>query len=298
MKKIKKTERHSLENIQSTTSTSGVEIEDKEGYIKEQLYFTDIFDDAKFKKFIKAIESAIRTSDAYKSFIAACMDKGLDRCAVLGNVQRSDKVTVEIHHYPFTLYDIVYLCVMRHLKLGHKITSMLITEEVLRDHIYERIICVTPLCKSVHKLVHAGEIFIPYTSVYGDLQGFLDKYGEELTPEMKNLFNKIKEMTEAGITYSDSDILKKINTHEKNVEKDYYEEDDEELSEDEEKYVDDTDEEEEYEDDSESEDEDDSIEEEDDDETEFETDEEEDEEESEDEEEYYEEDDDVDFEDE
>ena len=51
MKKIKKTERHSLENIQSTTSTSGVEIEDKEGYIKEQLYFTDIFDDAKFKKF-------------------------------------------------------------------------------------------------------------------------------------------------------------------------------------------------------------------------------------------------------
>lgn len=209
-KKIKKNERHNFENVESTTSTSGIEIEDKEGYIKEQFYFKEIFDDTKFKKFIKSIESTIRRSEAYKSFIGACHEKGLTKCAILGNVEMSEKVTIEMHHYPFTLYDIVYLCVIKHLKKDDNIITTSIAEEVLEDHIYNKIISVVPLSKTVHKLVHAGLIFISLDSCIGDLNGFLEKYKDELTPEMKESYNKILEMTENGINYSDEDILSLI----------------------------------------------------------------------------------------
>lgn len=223
-KKLRKTEKHTMNNIESTTSTSGIEIEDKEGYMKEQLYFKEIFDDGKFKKFIKNIETTIRRSDAYKSFIGACKEKGLTKCAVLGNIEESDKVTIEMHHYPFTLYDIVYLCVMKHLKNNDDITSMMIAEEVLRDHIYGKIISVVPLCKTVHKLVHDGKIFIPLTSCFGDINGFLTKYMDELTPEMKESYNKILEMTENGVSYSDEDILALVKSYKKKKNKDNEEE--------------------------------------------------------------------------
>lgn len=210
IKKLKKTEKHSMDCIESTTNTSNIEIEDKDGYLKEQFYFKDIFDDSKFKKFIKSIENTIRRSDAYKSFIGSCKEKGLTHCAVLGNVEESDKVTIEMHHYPFTLYDIVYLCVMKHLKHQDNITTFGIADEVLRDHIYDKIITVVPLSKTVHRLVHDGKIFIPLTACFGDINGFLTKYMDELTPEMKESYNKILEMTEDGVAYSDEDILKLV----------------------------------------------------------------------------------------
>lgn len=213
-KSIKKNEKHLLVNIESTTKTSNIEIEDTEGYIKEQLYFDDFFDDKKFNKFLKKVESTVRRSDAYTSFINACFTKGLDHCAILGNVESSKEVTIEMHHYPFTLYDIAYLCTLKHIKNKDKFTSIDIANEILYDHIYNKIICVVPLCKTVHQLAHLGKIFIPLTSITGDINGFLDKYKDELTPDMKESYNKLLEMTESGTPYSDEDILKTVKEYE------------------------------------------------------------------------------------
>lgn len=208
-KKIIKNEIHNIVNIQSKTSTSNIEIENMEGYLKERFYYTDIFDDQKLKQFTKKTESLIRRSDGYKSFIGSCHEKGLNRCAILGNIQASKKVNIEIHHYPFTLYDIVFNEIMYKLDNKEKFTSITIARDVLQLH-HEGLISVVPLCETVHSLAHEGLIFINFNSCAGNLAGYVEKYEHVMDEKMKEDYNKLLEMSEKGIYYSDTDLLKAV----------------------------------------------------------------------------------------
>lgn len=214
-KKIKKTEVRYVDNIKSTSNTSNIVIENVEGYLKEFLYFKDYFDDKKFNKFLKKTEYLIRHSDSYKSFIGACHSKGLDKCAILGNVKIGKKTNIEIHHYPFTLYDIVMLCVQKHIKNNDNYTSITIAKEILQDH-HDGLISVVPLCKTIHQLVHDGVIFISLNSCYGNFDNeFFDKYECVMDNELKKNYNKLVQMTKKGIVYNEFDILKKVEEYEK-----------------------------------------------------------------------------------
>lgn len=208
-KKIVKPETHTIVNIESRTNTSNIELENVEGYMIERFNFTDVFDDEKLKRFIKNIEKQIRRSDAYKSFVGECHAKGLDRCAILGNVHKTDKVTIEIHHYPFTLYEIVMNCILLHISEKESFNSFTIIRDVLREH-HEGIISVVPLCKTVHQLAHKGQVFIPFTSCAGDLGTYVEKYESIMDNTMKENYNELLEMTQLGISYSETDILKQI----------------------------------------------------------------------------------------
>lgn len=212
IKKVKKTEVNKIGNIQSTRNTNNIELENTEGYLKERYYFTDFFDDAKLKSFVKSVEKLVRTSDIYSSFIGSLKEKGLTSCAILGNIVEEEKVTIEMHHYPFTLYDIVMLNVLKKIANKEKFNTMTVAYEVLLDH-YNGIISVVPLCKTVHQLVHNGEIFINLLSCYGDINGFLDKYEKSMDTRMKEQYNQIYDMSESGVSYSDADILKKVENY-------------------------------------------------------------------------------------
>jgi hypothetical protein len=95
-----------------------------------------------------------------------------------------------MHHYPFTLYDIVTLVVQKFLKDKKLISSFVIAKEVMKLHFTNKVGLV-PLSKTVHELVHSGEIFINYNQVFGDFSSFAEEYSEFMTPKMIDDYNKL-----------------------------------------------------------------------------------------------------------
>lgn len=216
IKTIKKNEYNDMANVKSKENTSNIEIYTEKGIFTESFYFRNEFDDAKMKKFIKSCETMIRSSNEYKEYIGFLnKDLGITNCAILGNVSKNF-ATVEFHHYPFTLYDIVNLTVRKNIIEGKKFTSFLIAEEVLKDH-FDNLICLVPLSKTVHQLVHDNKIFINLNQIYGNLEGFINKFESVMDEDMITKFKKIYEMSENNTCYSEDDILKLRNFDNENI---------------------------------------------------------------------------------
>lgn len=215
IKKRNQSPTNNIINIESRTTKTNIEIRNTEGYFLDKYYFEDIVDDQLFHKFIKEVENRVRTSDEYKMWVGDLHEKGLNRCAVLGNVMASDNVTIEMHHYPFTLYEIVYLNARYHIDHNIKMTTFSIVDSILTEHA-EQMISVVPLCKLVHILAHDGLVFIPLTSVYlGRQDEFIEKYEPYMTDYMIDNYNTIYEATENGTSYSIDNILAQIKDKDK-----------------------------------------------------------------------------------
>ncbi|ALN97995.1 hypothetical protein Bp8pS_316 [Bacillus phage vB_BpuM-BpSp] len=199
---------NNIVNIQSKQTKENIILSNMDGYFEERFYYSDYYDNAKMNKFIKKVENMVRKSNEYSRYIGFLKNElGLTSCAVLGNVTQED-ATIEFHHYPFTLFDIVTLAVHRKIIKEENFNSFSITKEVIKDH-YENIIGLTPLSVTIHELVHAGEIFINLNQVYGDINSFVEKYNIALNDEMIDKFNRLVDFSEKNIKYSESDILKK-----------------------------------------------------------------------------------------
>ena len=154
--------------------------------------FSDIVDDSdKFSKYIKYIEKLVRRSFEYKYYIFTLKnDFDLTKCKFFRNIDIDEtNVGLEFHHYPFTLYDIVFIVIndkLEELKSNYGNYETLysqifdpfyIANEVVELH-FKNIIGLVPLTLTVHELVHTGQIFIPLNKdyVFGDYKAFIKKY--------------------------------------------------------------------------------------------------------------------------
>lgn len=187
-----------------------VSIQHKNGYYRLDYYKDAIYDEKDFVKMVKNIEKLVRRSDEYSNFIGVLKNEhGLTRCAVLNNISCDDESNVEIefHHYPFTLYDICSSVLENMLKNKEKVSTFLVAKKVIELH-QDNKIGVVPLCKTVHDLVHAGEIFINLKQVFGYYYDFAEMYKEELDAVgLIDLYNQLVDLSEQNIDYSASDIL-------------------------------------------------------------------------------------------
>lgn len=154
------------------------------------------------EKFIKRIERIVRSSMEYKDWIIFLKENvGLDRCVFFQNItneKSKGKISLEMHHEPFTLYDIVMVVVNKFQKEGQPINDLFIADEVARLH-YENKIGLIPLSKTAHQMVHNSEkLSIPLNMVYGSYIEFLQEYDPYIDDEM-GLYEKVEkkvEMTE------------------------------------------------------------------------------------------------------
>ena len=154
-----------------------------------------------FNTFIKAVEKMVRTSDEYKAYIAtAYLSYGIGSCAVLGNI-KSEAADIELHHYPYTLYDITRIVCCKFIMDKIPLTSFSVAMEVLDIHMANKVSFV-PLSVTAHQAAHAGKIFIPLNMTYGDLNGFNQEYYGYIPTDLKMSFNE---------------ILKKSNSNELNL---------------------------------------------------------------------------------
>lgn len=135
------------------------------------------FSDKDKVKFIKKLERICRSSLEYKEFISYLINNvGMEFCSFFNNVNMDlgKRIKIEIHHEPFTLFDIASIVLEKFIATGQEINPIKISEEIMRLH-YEGKVGLIPLSITAHQLVHDGKLFIPLQ--YLD-QGFLRFFKE------------------------------------------------------------------------------------------------------------------------
>lgn len=157
-------------------------------------------------KFIKKVEQFVRSSQEYKHYIAF-LRKEVDMtlCSFFNNIttKGARKVSIEIHHEPFTLFDITQIVVEKWKQQGKNMNALLIAEEVIKIH-YQGRVGLIPLSLTVHELVHEGKIFIPLQNIYGRYVDFVKEYVDYIPEETLQILEAklgfSKKMTEEDLS--------------------------------------------------------------------------------------------------
>lgn len=183
--------RNTVGNVQSTNLPDGnvvlKNVTTKDTIGSFYYYPTDV---KKNKKFIKRIEATIRRSEEYSNYLGYLhQEMNLNNDVIFGNIS-ADKAKLEFHHYPFTLYDIVEIVVNKHIKKHDKFNSFQVSEEILRLH-FQNKIGLALVAKTTHDLMHAGKLYIPMESVFGDVNSFVDEYRDYLFQDQIDKFNQL-----------------------------------------------------------------------------------------------------------
>lgn len=157
-------------------------------------YSVTIENDKAKKKFIDRIEKIIRSSKEYKDYVAFLKEYvDMSRCAFFKNVSNKDtnRIKLEIHHEPFTLYSITLSVVDRWIDEAVPLNDLYIADEVMELH-YANEVGLVPLAKTIHQVVHKSTGFIiPLTIVFGNYANYAKKYNEYINIDV--LEQKINE---------------------------------------------------------------------------------------------------------
>lgn len=138
-------------------------------------------------KFIKSIEQMVRSSMEYKDYIKFLKkNMDMDKCLVLRNIsnENNKRYSIEIHHEPFTLFQIVDAVITKCEQEGQPLNAFYIADEVMRLH-YDEKVGLIPLTKTCHELVHNDKIFIPLQLVYHKYNDFFEEYYDMLSENTK-----------------------------------------------------------------------------------------------------------------
>ena len=145
--------------------------------IEADFLIWDLDDDKELKKFFKTVEKETRISFEYREMIQYLRNNfGMDQCSFI-KVSNKDNfnIKIEIHHYPFTLYDIVTIVYRKRIFYQESLDLQMVAKEITMLH-YKLLIGLIPLSKTVHQLVHDGKLFIPVENVMGRYRTFVDIY--------------------------------------------------------------------------------------------------------------------------
>lgn len=166
-------------------------------------------DDKEYDRYIKDIEKEVRKSFEYRAFIKFLRENmDMNKCSFLKGVTNSETydIKIEIHHYPFTLRDIVEIVYRKRCFYNESLNVQMVAKEVMELH-YKLIIGLIPLSETVHELAHSGRLFIPVDHVLGRYQVFVDIYKPFCSPEQLETLDRIEKYTEENSDLLDTTIL-------------------------------------------------------------------------------------------
>lgn len=156
----------------------------------------DLRNEREYIRFIRKIEMLTRSSHEYREYIKYLKEsQGQGRCVFLGSARYDQRTArIELHHCPFTLWDIVDIVIRRKLSESNTVRTFEIVEEILLLHQNNRVGLV-PLSETCHQLVHDGRLFIPLDRVFGDWQSFLDEYSAHVSDSQQRILDTMQELT-------------------------------------------------------------------------------------------------------
>lgn len=159
-------------------------------------------------KYCTMVKNMVRRAPEYReyvSFLKKHMD--MNKCIVFNGIKNENhkRYTIELHHDPFTLMEIVNVVVTKRQELGESLNPYLVCEEVLELH-YDDKVGLINLSKTAHELAENGRIFIPLQLIYQRYDLFVDEYEEYMDSTLKSKIEMIIQMSQkaTGIV---SDVL-------------------------------------------------------------------------------------------
>ena len=199
------------------TDTSTIDVNRKEIFDQdipelEFDYFSDFENPKSLDKFVKKVEKVIRGSFEYRRFVEAYRTIfTVENCAFFNNIKVSEKTArLELHHYPFSLYDLVSIEIKKQSALYmNKVHPFLIAEEVMRIH-FTGIVGIVPLSKTVHELAHAGEIFINLKLVKTDYETYVKSNSNYIDEELLDKIKQLDIMSQGDIIIKQDSLKRKV----------------------------------------------------------------------------------------
>lgn len=169
----------------------------------------DLFNEKDFKKYIDDIERMVRSSKEYRDYIQYLRNyMDMNASAFFANVNNieSTKIKIEIHHTPFTLFDITLTVFNKRSRLQEQLDIEMVAKEVAYLH-YFLYVGLIPLSKTEHKLVHTQSLFIPLNLVLGKFDQFIEMYRTDIPEDAMDRYNTYKDMTEHYNASANTSIL-------------------------------------------------------------------------------------------
>ena len=155
----------------------------------------DIYSDKDFKKYIQDVEKEVRSSIEYRRAIRYLKENmGMNESAFMDGIalDSDNKISIELHHSPFTLFDISLIVFNKRLFYGESLELQATAKEVTKLHYY-LVVGLVALTKTEHELVHNSYLFVPADKVLGDYGKFITYYKNFMTPEQIDTIDRIEE---------------------------------------------------------------------------------------------------------
>ena len=141
----------------------------------------------------------------------------MDSCIFFQNVggntgAKKGRISIELHHEPFTLYDIVATVLTKYQEEGLPINDLNIADEVMELH-YSNKVGLVPLSKTAHQIIHnSTKLMVPLNMVYGQYSEFLDDYDNYVDDSLYEKLEKKIDMTN-NLTEESFEAIKKEFTY-------------------------------------------------------------------------------------
>jgi hypothetical protein len=120
----------------------------------------------------------------------------MNNCVVYNKLHPTqDKhYSIELHHDPFTLFEICNIVLSKRQALGESINPFKVAEEVTELH-YDGKVGLINLSVTCHELCENGKIFVPLQYMYQRYDLFCDEYEEYMDDVMKEKIRLKVEMS-------------------------------------------------------------------------------------------------------
>lgn len=185
---------------------------------KSMEYFVNISKSKDRDKFVKRVERIVRSSMEYRDYVKFLKEHvHLDSCIFFQKVtnsgqNKSKRISIEIHHEPFTLYDIVNTVVTKYQSEGLPINDLNIADEVMELH-YANKVGLVPLSKTAHQMIHDSvKLVVPLNLCYGTYSDFLEEYEPYIDESLYEKLERKMDIT-ANLTPESFDAIMKEFTY-------------------------------------------------------------------------------------
>lgn len=132
-------------------------------------------DEKTFNSFIKKVGGLVRGTIEYRDWVSYVKDVlGFKHCAFTN--ESGEELTIEIHHHPLTLFDVVEVVLATYIKNDIEFSSLDIARETLLLH-YTNNIGYIPMVTSLHEKYHNGYLIIPPKFISGKWKYLLETPG-------------------------------------------------------------------------------------------------------------------------
>lgn len=164
----------------------------------------DTNDEKELEKYLKYLKTYIRGSLEYSKMMNFLKRKRrMNRCFYLPNVKQynGSKTKVEVHHAPFTMFEIIQTVIRRRIAEGERIFPTDIKDEVDALH-YDGKVGLVSLSTTTHELIHSEnvpqDLFVPIQNLdFGDPTLFYEEYKSYMSLELREKFRKIQKISES-----------------------------------------------------------------------------------------------------